>query len=170
MHKTLIHQSIAQRDYKNLQYMIGGKDKTSYWASIHKRREVPRKVSSKPCRRGDVARGCPDKWVEWEPGMHNVICGCLCRRQAVPIMDAIFSKPILAFILSLFVFSSSFSFYLRSNRRTLPWHGDQSWQCYPQVLSQRWEGWLVMRPPFPWPCNQRSLPWRGNQIMAMSYC
>ena len=61
--KTLIHQSIAQRYYKNLQYKIEEKDKTSYWASIHKRWEVPRKVPSKPCKRGDVARGCLDKWV-----------------------------------------------------------------------------------------------------------
>jgi hypothetical protein len=62
--KTLIYRSTAQRHYKNPQYKIEEKDKTSYWASIHKRREVPRKVSSKPCERGDVARGCPDKWVE----------------------------------------------------------------------------------------------------------
>jgi hypothetical protein len=64
MHKTLIHQSIAQRDYKSLQYMTGEKDKTPYWDSIHKKWEVSRKVSSKPCKRDDVARGCPDKWVE----------------------------------------------------------------------------------------------------------
>jgi hypothetical protein len=31
--------------------------------------------------------------------MHDVICGCLCRRRDVPAMDAIFSKPVLAFIL-----------------------------------------------------------------------
>jgi hypothetical protein len=48
--KTLIHQSIAQRHYKNLQYKIGEKDKTSYWASIHKKRKVSRKISSKPCK------------------------------------------------------------------------------------------------------------------------
>jgi hypothetical protein len=36
-----------------------------------------------------------------------------------------FSKPVLAFILSLFAFFFFF-FYSRSNRRTLPWHGDQS--------------------------------------------
>jgi hypothetical protein len=62
--KTLIYQSIAQRYYKNLQYKIEEKDKTSYWASIHKKREVSRKVSSKPCKCGDVARGCLDMWVE----------------------------------------------------------------------------------------------------------
>jgi hypothetical protein len=48
--KTLIHQSIAQRHYKNLQYKIGEKDKTSYWASVHKKRKVSRKISSKPCK------------------------------------------------------------------------------------------------------------------------
>jgi hypothetical protein len=30
--------------------------------------------------------------------------------------------------------------------------------------------WLMMRLPFPWPCNQESLPWHGNQLVAMSYC
>jgi hypothetical protein len=48
--KTLIHQSIAQRHYKNLQYKIGEKDKTSYSASIHKKRKFSRKISSKPCK------------------------------------------------------------------------------------------------------------------------
>jgi hypothetical protein len=62
--KTLIYRSIAQRHYKNPQYKIEEKDKTSYWASTHKRWEVPRNVPSKPCKRGDVARECPDKWVE----------------------------------------------------------------------------------------------------------
>jgi uncharacterized membrane protein (DUF373 family) len=42
--------------------------------------------------------------------MHNVICGCLCRRRVVPVMDAIFSKLVLAFILSLFVFLLLFLF------------------------------------------------------------
>ena len=27
--------------------------------------------------------------------MHNVICGCLCRRCAVPVMDAFFLSPFL---------------------------------------------------------------------------
>jgi hypothetical protein len=35
--------------------------------------------------------------------MHNVTCGCLCRRRVVPVMDANFSKPVLAFIL-FFIF------------------------------------------------------------------
>ena len=39
--KTLIHRSISQRHYKNLQYKIREKDKTSYWASIHKKRKSP---------------------------------------------------------------------------------------------------------------------------------
>jgi hypothetical protein len=32
--------------------------------------------------------------------MHDITCGCLCRRRAVPVMDANFFKPFLAFILS----------------------------------------------------------------------
>jgi hypothetical protein len=38
--KTLIYHPIAQRHYKNLQYKVEEKDKTPYWASIHKERKV----------------------------------------------------------------------------------------------------------------------------------
>jgi hypothetical protein len=62
--------------------------------------------------------------------MHNVICGCLCRRRAIPVMDAFFLISFLPLFFScfilLFAFSSSFSFYSRANQRTLSWHGDQS--------------------------------------------
>jgi hypothetical protein len=34
----------------------------------------------------------------------NVNCGCLCRRRVVPVLDAIFSKPILAFYSYCFLF------------------------------------------------------------------
>jgi hypothetical protein len=43
--------------------------------------------------------------------MHDVICGCLCRRRVVPVMDAIFPSPFLplffsfiSFFLLLFLF------------------------------------------------------------------
>jgi hypothetical protein len=43
-----------------------------------------------------------------------------------------FPSPIHAFY-SLFLF-----FFLQeANQGTLPWRGDQWWQCYPQVLSQK---------------------------------
>jgi hypothetical protein len=32
--------------------------------------------------------------------MYDITCGCLCRRRAIPVMDAILSKPFIAFILS----------------------------------------------------------------------
>jgi hypothetical protein len=48
--QPLIHQSIAQRHYKNLQYKIGEKVNVSYWAGVHKKRSVSRKTSSKPCK------------------------------------------------------------------------------------------------------------------------
>jgi hypothetical protein len=41
--------------------------------------------------------------------MQDVTCGCLCRRRAVPVMDAILSKPIHAFI--LFVILSFIAFF-----------------------------------------------------------
>jgi hypothetical protein len=38
--KPLIHLLIAQRHYTSLLYKSGGKDKTSYWASVHWKRKV----------------------------------------------------------------------------------------------------------------------------------
>jgi hypothetical protein len=78
--KSLIHQSIAPRHYKNLQDKTGEKAKASYWASVHKKRKVSRKISSKPCKwvvwLGDVqACGCNDG-----QGYKGVTCGSLCRR------------------------------------------------------------------------------------------
>jgi hypothetical protein len=37
--------------------------------------------------------------------MHNVICGCLCRRRVVPVMDAFFPSPFLPlFFFALFFY------------------------------------------------------------------
>jgi hypothetical protein len=37
--------------------------------------------------------------VTVRPGA-GVVCGCLCRRRVVPLMDAFFFKPFIAFIFS----------------------------------------------------------------------
>jgi hypothetical protein len=61
--KSLIHLPIAQRHYTSLQYKSGEKDKVSYWASVHRKRKVPREKSSKPC-----------KWMMWSGEVQA--CGC----------------------------------------------------------------------------------------------
>jgi hypothetical protein len=51
-----------------------------------------------------------------------------------------FPSPFLPFILILFILLSfiAFPFFCsRANQGTLPWRGDQWWQRYPQVLSQK---------------------------------
>jgi hypothetical protein len=170
MHKTPNTSVNSSKTLQNPQYKVGEKVKASYWASVHKKRKVSRKISSKPCKWGDVARDIQTCGCSEGQGCISVTCGCLCRRRVVPVMDAFFPSPFLPLFFLFLFYSFILFFCLRTNQGTLPWHGDQSWQRYPQVLSQRWEGWLVMRPPFPWPCNQESLPWRGNQLVAMSYC
>jgi hypothetical protein len=55
------------------------------------------------------SEGCPD--IVKDRG--NIIRGCLCGRRVVPIMDAILSKPFIAFILS-FLYSFFFLFISRS--------------------------------------------------------
>jgi hypothetical protein len=54
-----------------------------------------------------------------------------------PAHRCILSKLILAFILFYSFIAFLFSFCSRANQGTLPWCGDQWWQRYPQVLSQK---------------------------------
>jgi hypothetical protein len=76
--KSLIHQSIAQRCYTSLQYKSGEKDKASYWASVHRKRKVPRETSSKPY-----------KWMMWSGDVQA--CGCS-KRQGCNVL------PVGAFV------------------------------------------------------------------------
>jgi hypothetical protein len=49
--------------------------------------------------------------------MHDITYGCLCRRRVVPVTNANFSKPFLAFILfSLFSFFFLFQGLIRGHR------------------------------------------------------
>jgi len=100
--KNLICHSIAQRYYKDLQYKVKEKDKTPYWASIHKERKVSKGYHPSHVEWGDVVKGCPDIRVEWKIGMHGITCGYLCRRRVVPVTDAILFKPFIFFILFYF--------------------------------------------------------------------
>jgi hypothetical protein len=51
-------------------------------------------------------------WVQCGPRMHNVICGCLCRRRVVPVMDAFFPSPFLPlFFFLLYSFICFFFFF-----------------------------------------------------------
>jgi hypothetical protein len=62
--KTLIYHPIAQRYYKDLQYKAEEKNKTPYWASIHKERKVFKGYHPSHVEQGDVDKGCPDIRVE----------------------------------------------------------------------------------------------------------
>jgi hypothetical protein len=35
--------------------------------------------------------------------MHDITCGCLCRRRAVPVMDAIFPSPFFLYSFLYFI-------------------------------------------------------------------
>jgi len=108
--RSLIHKSIAQRRYTSLQYKSEEREKVSYWASVHRKRKVPKKTSSKPCKcmmwSGDV-QACG--WNEGQ-GWKSVTCGCLCRRWVVPVIDAFFPSPF--FPLFFLFFYSFFLFFL----------------------------------------------------------
>jgi len=108
--KPLTYHLIAQRHYNDLLYKAEEKDKMPYWASIHEKRKVSIGYHPSHVSRGGVVQGCPD--IVKDRG--DIICGCLCRRLAVPVMDAILSKPFIAFILS-FLYCFFFLFISRSN-------------------------------------------------------
>jgi hypothetical protein len=106
--KPLAYHLIAQRHYNDLLYKAEEKDKMPYWASIHKKRKVSRRYHPSHVTRGGVVKGCPD--IVKDRG--DIICGCLCRRRAVPVMDAILSKPLIClyYFFSLLLF---LSFYFK---------------------------------------------------------
>jgi hypothetical protein len=62
--KTLIYHSIVQIYYKDLEYKAEEKDKTPYWASIHKERKFSKGFHPSHVKRGGVDKGCPDIRVE----------------------------------------------------------------------------------------------------------
>jgi hypothetical protein len=94
--KPLAYHLIAQRHYNDLLYKAEEKDKMPYWVSIHKKRKVPKGYHPSHVTRGGMVKGCPN--IVEDRG--DIIRGCLCRRRVVPVMDAILSKPFIAFILS----------------------------------------------------------------------
>jgi hypothetical protein len=106
--KPLAYHLIAQRHYNDLLYKAEEKDKMPYWASIHKKRKVPKGYHPSHVTRGGVVKGCPDRVED----RGDIIRGCLCRRRVVPVMDAILSKPFIAFILS-FLYCFFFLFYFK---------------------------------------------------------
>jgi hypothetical protein len=74
--KPLAYHLIAQRHYNDLLYKAEEKDKMPYWASIHKKRKVPKGYHPSHVTRGGVVKGCPD--IVKDRG--DIIRGCLCRR------------------------------------------------------------------------------------------
>jgi hypothetical protein len=96
--KPLAYHLIAQRNYNDLLYKDEEKDKVPYWARIHKKRKVLKGYHPSHVTQGGVVKGCPD--IVEDRG--DIICGCLCTRRSVPVMDAILSKPFIAFILSFY--------------------------------------------------------------------
>jgi hypothetical protein len=105
--KPLAYHPIAQRHYNDLLYKAKEKDKMPY------EKESFQRISSKPCNtRWYGQRMSRDTGRVKDQG--DIICGCLCRRRTVPIMDAILSKPFIAFILS-FLYYFFFLFISRSN-------------------------------------------------------
>jgi hypothetical protein len=82
---------------------------------------------------GEVDKGCPDKGCSESREMQGLPVGAFVEGELHLSWMQMFPSPFMPFILiSLLLFS-----FKRANQGTLPWHGDQWWQCYPQALSQK---------------------------------
>jgi hypothetical protein len=64
---------------------------------------------------GEVVKGCPGKWVQWEQRMQGFTCGCLCRRRAAPVLDANLSKPMPLFFYSFILYCFFFKRLIRGH-------------------------------------------------------
>jgi hypothetical protein len=134
--KSLIHLSIAQRRYTSLLYKSGEKTKSPIGLVSIGKGEFPGETSSKPC-----------EWVMWSGEVQA--CGCSEGQgcKVLPVGAFVEGELYLSWMHSfqahsclysfLFFYCFSFSFCSRANQGTLPWCGDQWWQRYPQVLSQK---------------------------------
>jgi hypothetical protein len=73
-----------------------------------------------------------------------------------------FPSPLMAFVFILLLFLQE------ASQGTLPWRGDQWWQCYPQAfqemrrLARDETLFLLAMPP-------RAIPWCGDQLLVVSY-
>jgi hypothetical protein len=83
------------------------------------------------------------KWVRWMRYVLTrgaMIAGKCKTYLWVPLWKASCTCPgckcfqAHSFLLYLFLYCF---FFQEANQGTLPWHGDQWWQCYPQALSRK---------------------------------
>jgi hypothetical protein len=81
---------------------------------------------------GEVDKGCPEKGCSESREMQGLPVGAFVEGKLHLSWMQMFPSPFMHFVLY-----SLFLFLQEANQGTLPWHGDQWWQCYPQVLSQK---------------------------------
>jgi hypothetical protein len=81
---------------------------------------------------GEVDKGCPDKGCSESREMQGLPVGAFVEGELHLSWMQMFPSPFMPFILYSLLF-----FLQEANQGTLPWRGDQWWQCYPQALSQK---------------------------------
>ena len=81
---------------------------------------------------GEVDNGCPDKGCSDSREMQGLPVGAFVEGELHLSWMQMFPSPFMPFILYSLLF-----FLQEANQGTLPGHGNQWWQCYPQVLSQK---------------------------------
>jgi hypothetical protein len=90
------------------------------------------KTSPKPCKWGEVDKGCPDNGCSESKGVQGFPVGAFVEGELHLSWMQFFPSPFMSFILLFLLL-----FLQEANQGTLPWRGDQWWQCYPQVLSHK---------------------------------
>jgi hypothetical protein len=74
---------------------------------------------------GEVDKGCPDKGYSDSREMQGLHVGAFVEGELHLSWMQMFPSPFMPFILC-----SLLLFLQEVNQGTLPWHGDQWWQCY----------------------------------------
>jgi hypothetical protein len=84
-------------------------------------------------QKGEVDKGCPDKGCSESREMQGLPVGAFVEGELHLSWMQMFPSPFMPFYSYFFI---AF-FFQEANQGTLPWRGNQWWQCYPQVLSQK---------------------------------
>jgi hypothetical protein len=81
----------------------------------------------------EVDKGCLGKECSDSREIHGLPVGASVEGELHLSWMQMFPSPFMPFVF----FSFIVFLFQEANQGTLPWRGDQWWQCYPQALSQK---------------------------------
>jgi hypothetical protein len=104
----------------------------SYWASVQWKRDVSGTDQIQVMLMGEVDKGCLDKGCSDGREIQGLPVGAFVEGGLHLSWRQTFPSPFMSLFLFLYFF-----FFQEATQGTLPWRGDQWWQCYPQPLLRK---------------------------------